>query len=127
VRAPFDVEDTVGSSATYRCENAFACPIGELVIPVWQDRVVLGRPRQAAVDPVVIHGYKLRITIRRQVHTRVIRVVEAESKRECDKGYAIIGVVADVSRARHDTAAYLNYGKTCARYRRWRRRRSCRG
>ena len=83
---PFNIEDTVGSSATYRCENAFACPSGELVVPVWEDGVVVGGPRQTGVDPVVIHGHKLRITIRRQVHTRVIRVVEAESERECDKG-----------------------------------------
>ena len=109
MRAPFDVEDTVGSSATYRCENAFACPSGELVVPVWEDGVVVGGPRQTGVDPVVIHGHKLRITIRRQVHTRVSRVVQAERERECDKGYAIVGVIADVSRAGNDAAANLIY------------------
>jgi hypothetical protein len=50
---------------------------------------------------------------------------EREGQRKC--GDAVVAMIANVRRARHNASASLNYGKTCARYRRWSRRsRRCR-
>ena len=56
VRPPFHVENTVRRTAGHRGENAFARPIRELVVPVGENGVVMGWPRQTNVSPSVIHG-----------------------------------------------------------------------
>jgi hypothetical protein len=83
--APFDVEDTIRRTARDRGENA-ACSIGKngaagvriraLVVPVWEDRVVVGEPRQANVSKGCISGRKLGIAVRRQVDARERHVIE---------------------------------------------------
>ena len=45
LRTPLDVEDTVGSSATYRREYTKPAIDQIQVIPVWEDRVIVGGPR----------------------------------------------------------------------------------
>ena len=71
-RAPLDVKDTIGRSARHRRIDAagaakesyatFLC-IRALVLPVWQDGVVVVRPRQANVSRGVIRSRELGIAI----------------------------------------------------------------
>ncbi len=65
LRPPFNVEDAVGSSATYRCEDAEATVDQIEVVPVWQDGVVVGGPRQALVGEAGISSQELGITVGR--------------------------------------------------------------
>ena len=46
---PFDIEDAVGSGATYRCKYAEPTIDQIEVVPVREDGVVVAAPRQAAV------------------------------------------------------------------------------
>jgi hypothetical protein len=63
LRTPFNVEDAVRSSATYRCEYAEASIDQIQIVPVREDRVVVGRPRQASVSKGRICGRKLGIAV----------------------------------------------------------------
>jgi len=65
LRPPLNVKDAVGSSATYRCEYAKPAVDQIEVVPVWEDRVVVGSPRQALVGEGGIRGYELGITVGR--------------------------------------------------------------
>ena len=60
---PLYVEDAVGSSATYRCEYARWAIDQIEVVPVWEDGVVVGSPRQASVTESRISGHELGITV----------------------------------------------------------------
>jgi len=106
---PFNVEDTVGSSPTYRCEYAEPAVDQIQVIPVWVDRVVVGEPRQALVGEGGIGGRELGIAIGRQIDAGETLVVQGEREGQRNGGYSIIPVIADVGGAWHDTAAYLIY------------------
>jgi len=64
---PLNVEDTVGSSTTYRCEDAESTINQIQVVPVREDRVVVVDPRQALVGKACIGCRKLGIAIGRQV------------------------------------------------------------
>jgi hypothetical protein len=67
----------------------------------------VGGPRQALVGEGCISGRELGIAVGRQIDAGEGLVVQGVSERQRDGGDRIIPVVADVHRARHDTAAYL--------------------
>ena len=67
---PLDVEDAVGSSATYRGEYAEPTVHQIQVVPVREDRVVVGGPWQALVGEGRIGGRELRIAVGRQIDAR---------------------------------------------------------
>ena len=116
---PFDVEDAVGSSATYRCEYAEPAVDQIQVVPVWVDGVVVGEPRQALVGKGRVSGRELRVAIGRQIDAGETLVVQGERERQRNGGHRIVPVIADVGRAWHDAAAYLIYHiRTDARRRR---------
>jgi hypothetical protein len=110
LRTPLDVEDTVGSSATYRREYTKPTINQIQVIPVWEDRVIVGAPRQALVGEGRIGGHKLRIAVRRQIDVCEGLVVQRVREGQRDGGHRIIPVIADVGGAWHDAAADLSYG-----------------
>ena len=118
--APFDVEDPVGRSAGYRGENAAGSTresrapgvcIGALVIPVREDGVVVGGPRQRTdIGEGRIGSRKLRITVGRHCDAVEGLVVQRVGERQRDGGRLIVPVIAGVSRTWHDAAADLRYG-----------------
>jgi hypothetical protein len=109
LRAPLDIEDAVGSSATDRCEYPEPAVDQVQVIPVWEDRVVVRSPRQALVGEGRVGGHKLRIAVGRQLDRGEALVVQRVRERQRDGGDRIVPVIADVGRAWHDAAAYLIY------------------
>ena len=108
LRAPFDVKDPVGSSPTYRCEYAKPTVHQIQVVPVREDGVVVGSPRQASVRKGRICGRELGVAVGRQIDRGEGLVVQCVSERQSDSDYRIIPVIADVHGARHDAAAYLS-------------------
>jgi hypothetical protein len=116
---PLNVEDTVGCSATYRGEYTEPTVDQIQVVPVWEDGVVVGEPWQALVGKGRIGGCELGIAVGRQIDRGETLVVQGEREGQRDRGYRIIPVIADVSRAWHDAAANLIYHiRTDARRRR---------
>ena len=109
LRPPFNVEDAVGCSATYRCEDTKPAIDQIQVVPIRVDRVVVGGPRQADVREGGIGSRKLRIPVGRQINVCECLVVQRVRERQRDGGYRIIPVIADVGRARHNGAANLSY------------------
>jgi len=109
LRPPFNVEDTVGSSATYRCEYAEPAVDQIQVVPVWVDGVVVGEPRQALVGKGRVSGRELRVAIGRQIDAGETLVVQGEREGQRNGGHRIVPVIADVGRAWYDAAAYLIY------------------
>jgi hypothetical protein len=109
LRPPLDVEDAVGGSAAYRCEYAGRAIDQIQVVPVWEDRVVVGGPRQALVGKGRIGGCELRVAVGRQIDRGEGLIVQRVREGQRDGGYLIIRVVADVGRAWHDAAADLTY------------------
>ena len=67
LRPPLNVEDAVGSSATYRCEYAEPAVDQIQVVPIRVDGVVVGEPWQALVGEGRIGGRELRIAVGRQI------------------------------------------------------------
>ena len=67
---PLNVKDAVGSSATYRCEDAKAAIDQIEVIPVREDGVVVRSPRQALISEGRICSQELGITIGRKINAR---------------------------------------------------------
>jgi len=65
LRPPFNVEDAVRSSATYRCEYAEPAVDQIQIFPVWEDGIVVAGPRQALAGETAIRGCELRIAIGR--------------------------------------------------------------
>ena len=63
LRPPFDVKDAVGSRATYRCEDAKSTINQIEVVPVWENGVVVGRPRQASISEGRIGSQELGVTV----------------------------------------------------------------
>src|SRR4029077_5248738 len=120
--SPLDVQDAVGSSATDRSENPKARVYRIQVVPVWKDRVVVLGPRQANIGKRRIRGRELGIAVGRQIDGGEGLAVQGgrEGQRKC--GDAVVAMIADIRRARHNASAYLNYRKTCAGYRCWSRR-----
>ena len=116
--APLDIEDTIGRSTRHRREDT-ACSAGELrtaglcigalVIPVWQDGVVVSRPWQADVDPVNVGGGELRIAVGRHIDAVKGLVIQRIAERQTDKRCAVIGVITGVRRPCHDAATDLGY------------------
>ena len=117
-RAPFDIEDPVGRCARHRGEDAAgstresrapAVCIGALVIPVREDGVVMGGPRQRTdIGKGRIGSRKLRIPVGRHVDAVKGLVVQGVRERQRNGGYLIVRVIAAIDRARHDTASYLS-------------------
>jgi len=117
--APLDVEDTIGRSARYRGVNAAGATrvsraanpaqvVRSLVVPIRQDRVVVGRPRQTDVGKVGSHGRELSITIGRHSDAGEGLVIQAVTERYRDSGYHVVPVIASVGRAWDNAAAYLS-------------------
>ena len=79
------------------------------------------KPREAHIEGAIARG-KLRVAIGRQANGTHIRVVQLVREWQRDNGYQIIGVIADVGRARHDAATDLSNDVllTASRRRRWR-------
>ena len=84
-------------------------------------------PRQANIGKGPIRGRELGIAVGRQIDGGEGLAVQGvrEGQRKC--GDAVVAMIADIRRARHNAAASLNYRKTCAGYRRWSRCRGRRG
>ncbi len=117
---PLNVEDTVGSSATYRCEYTEPTVDQIQVVPVRVDRVVVGGPWQALVGKGRIGCRELRIAVGRQINAGEGLIVQRVREGQRNGGHRIIPVIADVGRAWHDAAAYLIYHvHTDARRGRW--------
>ena len=106
---PFNVEDTIGSSATYRCEYTEPTVDQIQIIPIWVDGVVVGEPRQALVGKGRIGSCELGIAIGRQINAGEALVVQGKREGQRNGGDRIVPVIADVGRAWHDAAAYLTY------------------
>jgi hypothetical protein len=70
----------------------------------------MGQPGQALVGEGSIQSGELGIAVRRQVHRVKRLIIQGVREGQCHGGYLIVPVIADVRRARHDTAAYLTYG-----------------
>jgi hypothetical protein len=104
-----DVEDAVGSSATYRGEDTEPTVHQIQVVPVWEDRVVVGGPRQANVAKGRIGSHELSIAVRRQIDVRKGLIVQAVREGQRDGDHPIILVIAGVRRAWHDRVGYLSY------------------
>jgi hypothetical protein len=66
-------------------------------------------PRQALVGEGRVGRRELGIAVGRQIDRGEALVVQGEREGQRDRGYRIIPVIADVSRAWHDAAAYLIY------------------
>ena len=109
LRTPFNVEDTVGSSATYRCEYTEPTVDQIQVVPVREDREVVGGPWKALVGKGRIGCRELRIAIGREINAGKALVVQRVREWQSHGGHRIIPVIADVGRAWHDAAAYLSY------------------
>src|SRR4029077_4279547 len=107
LRPPLNVEDTVGSSATYRCEYTKPTVDQIQVVPIWEDGVVVGEPWQALVSKGRVSGCELRVAIGREINAGKALVIQRVRKWQGHGGHRIIPVVADVGRARHDAAADL--------------------
>jgi len=107
--SPLNVEDAVGSGATYRCEDAEASVDQIQIVPVREDRVVMGSPRQASISKGRIGGHKLGIAVGRQIDRREGLVVQRVREWQRDGGYCVVPVIADVRGARYDAAPYLSY------------------
>ena len=106
---PLNVEDAVGSSATYRGEYAEPAVDQIQVIPIRVDGVVVGEPRQALVGKGRIGGCELGIAIGRQIDRGEGLVVQRVREGQRDGSHRIIPVIAYVGGAWHDAAAYLIY------------------
>ena len=65
LRPPFNVEDAVRSSATYRCKDAEPAINQIEIVPIREDRVVMGGPRQALVGEGGIGSQELGVTVGR--------------------------------------------------------------
>src|SRR6266404_4761637 len=140
LRPPFDVQDAVGRGASDRGKDPKPTVYRVQVVPIWEDRVVMSGPWQANVGKVSIRRRELGIAVRRQIH-RVKGLIikrKGEGQRKC--GDAVVAMIADIRRARHDTAGSLNdivaraggWGWSCSRSwrgagcrcRGWRRQRN---
>src|SRR5206468_11002427 len=80
LRPPLNVEDAVGRTATYRCEYAEPTIDQIQVVPVWEDGVVVGGPRQARVAKGAIAGCELRIAVGRQIYRGEGPIVQSEGE-----------------------------------------------
>jgi hypothetical protein len=115
LRPPFNVEDAVGCSATDRGEYAEPSIDQIQVVPIREDRVVVGSPRQANVSKGGIGGRELRVAVGRQIDRGKGLVVQRVREWQRDRGDCIVPVIADVGSAWHDTAANLRYRVLVAR------------
>jgi len=122
LRPPLDVEDAVGSSATYRCKDAEPTVDQIQVVPVRIDRVGHSRLRQAAVAKDARPVGKVRLTVGVEPHLSEDLVVQGERERQRDLDHRIIPVITYIRRAWHDAAADLADRVLAAR-RCWRRSR----
>ena len=109
LRPPLNVEDAVGRTASYRGEYAKPTVEQIQVVPVREDRVVVGGPWQTLVGEGRVGGRELRVAVGRQIDVREGLVVQRVREGQRDGGYRIIPVIADVGGAWHDAAADLIY------------------
>ena len=128
LRPPLNVEDTVGSRSTYRCEDAEPGIDQIQVVPIRVDGVVVGEPRQALVRKGGICCRELGITVGRQIDRGEGLVVQGVGEWQRDGDHGIIAMIAGVRRTRYDAAADLSYRvlrRASRRARRCCRRRRC--
>src|SRR6185436_6872343 len=107
LRPPFNVEDAVGRTATYRGEYAKPGIDQIQVVPIWVDRVIVGEPRQTDVGKGCIRRHELRIAVGREIDAGKALVVQRVREWQRDGGHRIIPVIADISRAWYDTSTDL--------------------
>ena len=69
----------------------------------------MGGPWQALVGKGRIRRCELRVAVGRQINAGKALVVQGEREGQRNGGHRIIPVIADVSCAWHDAAAYLIY------------------
>ena len=105
---PLNVEDPVGSGATYRGKYAEPAVDQIQVVPVWVDGVIVGGPREALVGKFRIGRHELRIPVGRQIDAGESRAVQAIREGQRDGSDRIIPVIANVRGAWHDAAPYLS-------------------
>jgi hypothetical protein len=89
--APFDVEDPVGRSARYRCENAAgptriarATAQARVSAQILEQRMngkVMRSPRNAHSDKRAIAGHKLRIAVGGQIYAAIGVAIKVKRKR----------------------------------------------
>jgi hypothetical protein len=129
--APFDVKDTVRTTAGHRGINAArasgisgaASPteiIRPQVVPVGEDGVVVAVPGQADVSEGSLRRRELGVAVGGKIDGCVSLIVERERKGKWKVSDYIVPVVTRVCRARHTIAAYLIY-RVLADARCWRR------
>ena len=82
----------------------------------------MGGPWQALVGEGRVRSHELGVAVGRQIDRGEGLAVQGEWEGKRDGGYLVIPVITDVGGARHNASGYLNYRKTRAWYRRWRRR-----
>src|SRR5206468_3765606 len=109
LRPPLNVEDAVGSIATYRGEYTKPTVDQIQVVPVREDRVVVAGQRQALGEEDRIRGCELRIAVGRQIDQVEGLVVQRVREGQRNGDHRIIPVIASVGRAWHDAASYLSY------------------
>src|SRR5438874_279759 len=92
-----------------------------------ENRTVVAGPWQADVIEVAIACVELSIAVRGHIDVVVSPAADDVRERERNVGYLFIPVIAGVSCAWQDAAAYLSYVKASAGCRRWGRSwRGCR-
>ena len=79
-------------------------------------------PRQATVGKRGVRRRELGVAVGRQIDRCEGLAVQGEREGQRKCGDAVVAMIANVRRARHNASASLNYGKTRARYRCWSRR-----
>ena len=121
LRPPLDVEDAIGSSATYRCEYAKPTIDQIQVVPIRQDGVVVVRPRQARVGKGRIGCRELGIAVGGQIDACVSDATEVVREGQRDSRHRIITVIADIGCPRDNAVADLVYSTTTRHWRRCRR------
>ena len=77
--------------------------IGLQIVPITEDGVgkTLGY-RQAVVAVILNIAIELEIAIRADCYAGELSIVQLPSKRQADRGCAVIGVIADIISARHN-------------------------
>ena len=80
LRPPFNVEDAVGRTATYRGEYAKASVHQIQVVPIRVDGVVVSEPRQALVCKGRVRRCELGVAVGRQIYRGESLIVQGEGE-----------------------------------------------
>ena len=106
--APFDIEDSVGSHAAYRCEDALATSriVCEEIGRTGRDEIADSVVRQTEIVIAVAGVREGEVTVRAHVERSKNLIIENYRKRQWNIiGQAIVTMVSNVACARHDRRA----------------------